>query len=50
MNNDMILGASMIVGMTILYIFALSYVENKIRKQDNKQLEENIDKLDDKTQ
>ena len=46
MNNDMILGASMIVGMTILYIFALSYIESKIEKRENRTLERNIDRID----
>ena len=43
------IGALMIVGVVILYIFALYYVEEKIARQSNKKLENNIDKLDDKT-
>ena len=46
MNNDMILGASMIVGVVILYIFVLSYVESKIEKRENVTLKDNIDRLD----
>ncbi len=48
MNNDMILGASMVVGITILYIFALSYIESRIEKRENGKLERNIDKLGEK--
>ena len=46
--NDVTLGASMIVGIVILYIFVLSYVESKIRKRKNDNLEIKIDKLNDK--
>ena len=47
--NSAIIGTSMIVGLAILYIFALSYVEGKIAERENDSLEKNIDKLDDKT-
>jgi uncharacterized membrane-anchored protein YhcB (DUF1043 family) len=46
--NSVTIGASMIVGVVIVYIFALCYVEGKIAKQENEKLEKNIDKLDDK--
>jgi len=46
--NSATIGALMIVGFVILYIFALCYVEGKIAKQENEKLEENIDKIDDK--
>jgi hypothetical protein len=46
--NDVTLGVSMIVGIVILYIFVLSYVESKIRKINNDNLERKIDKLNDK--
>jgi len=42
------IGALMIVGVAVLYIFALCYVESKIAGQRNEKLEKNIDKLDDK--
>jgi small neutral amino acid transporter SnatA (MarC family) len=48
MMNSVTIGALMIVGVVILYIFALSYVEGKITRQENEKLENNIDKLDDK--
>ena len=47
MMNSATIGALMIVGVVILYIFALCYVEGKIAKQENDRLENNIDKLDD---
>ena len=46
--NSVTIGASMIVGVVIVYISALCYVEGKIAKQENEKLEKNIDKLDDK--
>ncbi len=46
--NSVIIGSLMIVGVVILYIFALCYVEGKIARQENERLENNIDKLDDK--
>ena len=46
--NSITIGTSIIVGLAILYIFALSYVEGKIARQENEKLEKNIDKLDDK--
>ena len=46
--NSVTIGASMIVGVVIVYIFALCYVEGKIAKQENEKLGKNIDKLDDK--
>jgi len=46
--NSVTIGALMIVGVVILYIFALCYVEGKIARQENEKLEKNIDKLDDK--
>ena len=46
--NSITIGTSMIVGVAVLYIFALSYIEGKIARQENKKLEKNIDKLDDK--
>jgi len=46
--NSATIGALMIVGVVILYIFALCYVERKIARQENESLERNIDKLDDK--
>jgi len=46
--NSATIGALMIVGVAILYIFALCYVEGKIARQQNEKLEKNIDKLDDK--
>ena len=48
--NSAIIGTSMIIGLVVLYIFALYYVEGKIARQQNDSLEKNIDKLDDKTQ
>jgi len=48
MMSSVIMGTSMIVGVVILYIFALCYVEDKIARQENEKLEKNIDKLDDK--
>lgn len=48
MMNSATIGALMIVGIVILYIFALCYVEGKIARQENERLENNIDKLDDK--
>jgi len=46
--NSATIGTLMIVGVVILYIFALCYVEGKIARQRNKKLENNIDKLNDK--
>tara|TARA_R110002012_G_scaffold112050_2_gene257438 strand:- start:104 stop:250 length:147 start_codon:yes stop_codon:yes gene_type:complete len=46
--NSVTIGTSMIVGVVILYIFALSYLEGKTARQENDKLENNIDKLDDK--
>jgi len=46
--NSATIGALMIVGVVILYIFALCYVEGKIARKENESLEKNIDKLDDK--
>ena len=46
--NSATIGALMIVGVVILYIFALCYVEGKIARQENEKLEKNINKLDDK--
>jgi len=46
--NSVTIGSLMIVGVVILYIFALCYVEGKIARQENEKLENNIDKLDDK--
>jgi hypothetical protein len=46
--NSVTIGALMIVGVVILYIFALCYIEGKIARQENEKLENNIDKLDDK--
>ena len=46
--NSITIGTSMIVGVAILYIIALSYIEGKIARQENEKLENNIDKLDDK--
>jgi len=46
--NSVTIGASMIVGVVILCIFVLSYVEGKIARQENERLKKNIDKLDDK--
>jgi hypothetical protein len=46
--NSVTIGASMIVGVVIVYIFALCYVEGKIARQENERLENNIDKLNDK--
>tara|TARA_R100000541_G_scaffold14321_2_gene23697 strand:+ start:53 stop:199 length:147 start_codon:yes stop_codon:yes gene_type:complete len=46
--NSVTIGALIIVGVVILYIFALCYVEGKIARQENEKLENNIDKLDDK--
>ena len=43
--NSATIGALMIVGVVILYIFALCYVEGKIARQENEKLENNIDKL-----
>ena len=48
MMNSATIGALMIVGVVILYIFALCYVEGKIARQENEKLEKNIDNLDDK--
>lgn len=48
MMNSVTIGALMIVGVVILYIFALCYIEGKIARQENEKLENNIDKLDDK--
>ena len=48
MMNSATIGALMIVGVVILYIFALCYVEGKIARQENEKLEKNINKLDDK--
>ena len=48
MMNSITVGALMIVGVVILYIFALCYIEGKIARQENESLENNIDKLDDK--
>ena len=48
MMNSVTIGALMIVGVVILYIFALCYVEGKIARQENQKLENNIDKLNDK--
>ena len=48
MMNNITIGAGMIVGVVILYIFALYYFEGKISKQSNDKLKENIDKLDEK--
>ena len=46
--NSVTIGALIIVGVVILYIFALCYIEGKIARQENEKLENNIDKLDDK--
>ena len=46
--NSVTIGTSIIVGVAILYIFALSYVEGIIARQENEKLKKNIDKLDDK--
>ena len=46
--NSVTIGALMIVGVVILYIIALCYVEGKIARKENEKLEKNIDKLDDK--
>jgi len=46
--NSVTIGALMIVGVVVLYIFALCYVEGKIARRENERLENNIDKLDDK--
>ena len=46
--NSATIGALMIVGVVVLYIFALCYIESKIARQENEKLENNIDKLDDK--
>jgi len=46
--NSATIGSLMIVGVVILYIFALCYVEGKIARQQNEKLEKNIDKLDEK--
>jgi len=46
--NSSTIGYLMIVGVVILYIFALCYVESKIARQQNESLKKNIDKLDDK--
>tara|TARA_R110002051_G_C8351990_1_gene440293 strand:+ start:37 stop:183 length:147 start_codon:yes stop_codon:yes gene_type:complete len=46
--NSITIGSLMIVGVVILYIFALCYIEGKIVRQENEKLEKNIDKLDDK--
>ena len=42
------IGTLMIVGVAVLYTFALSYVEGKIARQENEKLKKNIDKLNDK--
>ena len=47
--NSATVGVLIIVGVVILYIFALCYVEGKIARQENEKLENNIDKLDDKS-
>ena len=47
--NSVTIGCLMIVGVVILYIFALCYVEGKIARQENEKLQNNIDKLDDKS-
>ena len=46
--NSATIGALMIVGVVILYIFALCYIEDKIARKENEKLKTNIDKLDDK--
>ena len=46
--NSATIGSLIIVGVLIIYIFALCYVEGKIARQENESLEKNIDKLDDK--
>ena len=46
--NSATIGALIIVGVVILYIFVLCYVEDKIARQGNEKLENNIDKLNDK--
>jgi len=48
--NSAIIGALIIVGVVILYIFGLCYVEGKIARQRNEKLKKNIDKLDGKVQ
>ena len=50
MMNSATIGALIIVGVVILYIFALWYVEGKIERQEDIKLKNNIDKLDEKTQ
>ena len=42
------IGALIIVGVVILYIFALRYIERKIARKENNKLRKNIDKLNDK--
>ena len=46
--NSITIGSLMIIGVVILYIFALCYIEDKIARQENEKLKNNIDKLDDK--
>jgi len=46
--NSATIGALIIVGFVILYIFAVCYIEGKIARKENDSLENNIDKLDDK--
>ena len=46
--NNVILGSLLIVGFVILYISALIYIERKIARKENNNLENNIDKLNDK--
>jgi len=46
--NSITIGSLMIVGVVVLYIFALCYIEGKIARQQNEKLEKNIDNLDDK--
>ena len=48
MINSITIGSLMIVGVVVLYIFALCYIEGKIARQQNEKLEKNIDNLDDK--
>jgi len=48
MMNSITIGSLMIVGVVVLYIFALCYIEGKIARQQNEKLEKNIDNLDDK--
>ena len=46
--NSVTIGVLMIIGVVILYIFSLCYIEGKIARQENEKLKNNIDKLDDK--